>query len=175
MRVLVAALMALVFGAAGPGCSIASWGGKVDEEQHASHLLFYAGADGYADLNKVVMAAAVSMGDKKHSIQRQYTAEQLRLFYERHKSQAVSVDTVKALVEQVRERDAETAQSEQQWATVLSASTQGAVGFRKLVTQAQAKDVNWQDFKRSARAFYDRTLSTVGGLAAGFAAGVGAN
>jgi len=36
-------------------------GGKVDEEQHASHLLFYAGADGYADLNKVVMAAAVSI------------------------------------------------------------------------------------------------------------------
>lgn len=152
----------------GPGCQ---WAGDVDERIHEAHMGWYDATESYVALQEVLKVKATEMGEKKHSIQAKYTDEQVRNVKARYPTTMPS-DVAFKLLTEVRERDADLAQSRNDWARIIAGWSQGNQRARDLVTRARADQTNWQEFKRSARASYDAALTTLTGLATGIMAGV---
>lgn len=148
------------------GCA---WGTALDKKITAAHQDWYSAASAYVDLRDLLWQRADEMARKKHDIQAAYTEEQLRVFREANKGKTVPMETVDALLAQVRQRDADLAESRKAWEIVAAAATQSSKRQKSLSELMAAKEAEWAEFRKAAKATYDELIQSLVGVASGAA------
>jgi len=162
------AVTLVTFCAVVAGCG---WAGNVDRAVTDAHMTYYGGIDLFLAVKKATDKQWGVMADRKHEIQAKYTDVQVDAVKARYPT-TMPTDIAFKLLQEVRERDAELAASKVSTDALRAKSEAADATLAKLNESARTSEKNAWEFRKSAKAFFDQAVQTLGSLAVGIGLGV---
>jgi len=145
------------------GCS---WADRLDQAAMEGRQAFHAGVDLHLAVKKATRTQWAVMADRKHEIQKQYTTIQVDAAKARYPT-TMPTDVAFKLLAEVRQRDAELAESQTATAALLAKDEAVDAELAKLNAAALQKDLDAYEFRKSAKAFYNSVVDAAAGLLSG--------